>query len=99
MNSASPYHRLAPPPETVAFTFDGREIVAATGDSLAAALIAADAGPFRLTPVSGAPRGPWCMMGACFDCLVEVAGVRVQACMTAVRADMDVRRLDRLARP
>jgi succinate dehydrogenase/fumarate reductase-like Fe-S protein len=37
-----------------------------------------------MTPVSGAPRGPFCMMGACFDCLIEVGGVTRQACMMQV---------------
>ncbi len=95
MSSASPFERLGPPVDTIPFSFEGRELRAVAGESLAAALLAADAGPFRLTPVSGAPRGPWCMMGACYDCLVEVDGESVQACMTAVRAGMAVRRPDR----
>lgn len=96
MSSASPFERLSPPGETVTFRFEGREIRAAAGESLAAALLAADAGPLRLTPATGAPRGPWCMMGACYDCLVEVDGASVQACMTPVRAGLTVRRLQRV---
>ncbi|MFU1477288.1 (2Fe-2S)-binding protein [Roseovarius sp. C7] len=46
---------------------------------------------FRRTPVSGAPRGPFCMMGACFDCLVEIDGVARQACMVEVCAGLDIR--------
>ena len=66
--------------------WDGRNLPARTGESLAAALLAAGVTAFRDTPVSGAPRGPLCMMGACFDCLIEVEGVpNVQACMTPVR--------------
>jgi predicted molibdopterin-dependent oxidoreductase YjgC len=43
--------------------------------------------------VSGEPRAPYCMMGVCFECLVEVDGVpNVQACMTSVREGMTVRR-------
>jgi aerobic-type carbon monoxide dehydrogenase small subunit (CoxS/CutS family) len=60
---------------------------------LAAALLAAGVSVFRTTPVSSGPRAPYCMMGACFECLVEVDGrPAVQACMTEVRAGMDVRR-------
>lgn len=97
MSSASPFERLSPPADTVTFTFEGETIAAAAGDTLAAALLAAGAGPLRRTPATGAPRGPWCMMGACYDCLVEVDGASVQACMTPVREGMAVRRLDRVA--
>ncbi len=77
----------------VRIVFEGEEIAAAAGQSLAAALLAAGIRRFRTTPVSGAPRGPYCMMGACFDCLVVVDGLaNVQACMTPVRDGMRVAR-------
>ncbi|MBM1817970.1 (2Fe-2S)-binding protein [Sulfitobacter pseudonitzschiae] len=60
------------------------------GENLAAALLVAGIMPFRQTPVSGAPRGPFCMMGACFDCLVEIDGVTRQACMLTVTRDMAI---------
>ena len=73
--------------------FDGRAIKARTGDSVAVALLAAGVTTTRTTPVSGAPRGPYCMMGACFDCLAEVDGVAgVQTCLVPVRAGMRVAR-------
>jgi len=64
---------------------DGAWIDLPEGANLAAALLAVGIGVFRRTPVSGAPRGPFCMMGACFDCLVEIDGVLRQACMLEVR--------------
>ena len=57
--------------------------------TLAAALLAAGVSTFRRTPASGAPRGPFCMMGACHDCLVLIDGERVQACMTEVRDGLE----------
>lgn len=70
---------------TVAFTFDGTRIEARAGDSLAAALIAAGVDATRRSAVSDMARGPYCMMGVCFDCLVEVDGVpNRQACMVPV---------------
>ncbi|MGF1611497.1 MAG: (2Fe-2S)-binding protein [Kiloniellales bacterium] len=82
-------------PEAVPITYEGREILARPGDSLAAALLAAGVLDLRDTPVSGAPRSPYCMMGVCFDCLVEVDGLaNCQACMTPVAAGMVVRRQD-----
>lgn len=60
--------------------------------SLAAALLEAGVHTFRHTPVSGQPRGPLCMMGVCFECLVEVDGMpNQQACMSEVKAGMKVR--------
>ena len=81
------------PTESVRITYEGREILAQPGDSLAAALLAAGVLDLRDTPVSGAPRAPYCMMGVCFDCLVEVDGLaNCQACMTPVADGMVVRR-------
>ena len=59
---------------------------ARVGEPLAVALLAAGISQFRETPVSGVARGPLCLMGACFDCLVQVEGeANVQACMVTVR--------------
>jgi predicted molibdopterin-dependent oxidoreductase YjgC len=90
---ASPFLRLREPDAAGRLTWEGEEILAAPGDTLAAALLAAGVEAFRSTPVSGAPRAPYCMMGACFECLVDVDGrPAVQACMTQVRDGMVVRR-------
>lgn len=81
--------------------WEGREIPARAGETLATALLAAGELVFRETPVTGTARGPFCLMGACFDCLVAVDGAQnVQACMTVVKPDLvatrqhGVRRLD-----
>lgn len=75
----------------VKFRFEDQPVEALAGDSIAAALLAAGHLTFRQTPTDAAPRGPYCMMGACFECLVEVDGrPNVQACMTRVREGMTV---------
>jgi hypothetical protein len=75
--------------------FDDRPIPARTGDSIAVALLAAGINTTRTTPVSGAPRGPYCMMGACFECLAIVDGrPNVQTCMMPVSDGMRVKRQD-----
>ncbi|MCV0427444.1 MAG: (2Fe-2S)-binding protein [Roseibium sp.] len=79
----------------VTFNFDGREFTAQEGTPLAAALLGAGVSEFRSTPVSASPRGPFCMMGACFDCLVQIDDVTVQACMTPVRDGLVVKRIPR----
>ncbi len=69
-------------------------MTAREGETVAAALLASGMGVFRETAVSGAARGPWCMMGVCFDCLVEIDGVgNRQACMVEVTPGMVVRRM------
>jgi D-hydroxyproline dehydrogenase subunit gamma len=81
------FKRTDPPDCTI--LWDGKEVPARTGESLAVSLLAAGILTFRETPVTGAARGPLCLMGACFDCLVEVEGQpNVQACMTTVRAGL-----------
>ncbi|MDW3204777.1 MAG: (2Fe-2S)-binding protein [Alphaproteobacteria bacterium] len=72
--------------------FDGRGLSLPEGENLAASLLAAGIHTFRETPLSGAPRAPFCMMGACYDCLVEIDGVVRQACLVAVREGMTIRK-------
>jgi predicted molibdopterin-dependent oxidoreductase YjgC len=69
---------------------DGRPVPAEPGQTVAAALIGAGIVVFRHTP-TGAPRGIFCGMGVCFDCLVTVDGLAEQrACMTPVQRGMRV---------
>jgi predicted molibdopterin-dependent oxidoreductase YjgC len=77
--------------DQVTFTFDGLPITASAGDSVAAALLAAGIRACRTTPVSGAPRGPYCMMGICYECLVRIDGVgNRQGCLVSVQEGMKV---------
>ncbi|HEX2113283.1 MAG TPA: (2Fe-2S)-binding protein [Alphaproteobacteria bacterium] len=77
--------------EMVTITVDGTPVRAATGDTVAAALLAAGFDHCRTTPVSGAPRAPYCMMGVCFDCLITIDGVgNRQGCLVRVRDGMAV---------
>lgn len=74
----------------VKIEFDGKEISAIDGENLAAALFVGGIKVLRETPTTSAPRAGFCMMGACFDCLVEIDGETVQACMTEVRGGLKV---------
>ena len=79
----------------VTLLVQGQPITARAGDTLAMALLNAGVVPFRQTPVFGQPRSPLCLMGACFDCLVEVDGQpNVQSCMVEVAEGMQVRLLN-----
>ncbi|WP_419905450.1 (2Fe-2S)-binding protein [Kiloniella sp.] len=77
----------------VDFIFDGKNLSVVPGTTVAAALLAAGQLHFRETPVSGQKRGPFCMMGACYDCLVQIDGVTVQACMTSITEGLEVHRV------
>lgn len=70
---------------------DGEPMVAYEGETVAAALIASGVHAFRHTAKLGAPRGIFCGMGICFDCLMTVNGVpNVRACVTPVESGMVV---------
>jgi len=96
MPNASPFRRLPDANDrAVAITFEGRTLEARAGDSVAAALLVAGVTTIRRTPVSGAPRGPNCMIGVCFECLVEIDGEpNRQACMIEARDGMEVQPMD-----
>lgn len=77
---------------SVEIVLDEHPVTVEAGQPLAAALMKAGLSVFRRTPVSGAPRAPYCMMGVCFECLVEIDGVpNQQSCMVEVREGMRVR--------
>ena len=72
---------------------EGRTVIVPAGASAAAALLAAGFASIRQTPVEGCERGPYCMMGVCFDCLAEIDGVaNRQSCMIEVRPGMRISR-------
>jgi D-hydroxyproline dehydrogenase subunit gamma len=76
--------------DSLRFTFNGAEVTGQSGDTIAAALLAKGHRVFRQTPTTAAPRGPYCMMGSCFECLVVVDGETVQACQTAAQDGLTV---------
>ena len=85
---ARPHDAAAP---ALTIVVDGARVAAREGESVAAALLASGRLATRTTPVSGAARGPWCLMGACFDCLCIIDGEPSrQACLVAVRDGMTV---------
>ena len=78
---------------TINLTVDGEPMFAQSGDTVAAALLA-HSGDASRESGNGSPRTAFCMMGVCFDCLIEIDGrPNVQSCMTQVREGMVLRRL------
>ena len=77
----------------VTITFDRTPYRVPAGISVAAALLAVGIHNFRESAVGRAPRAPYCMMGVCFECLVEIDGVASrQGCLITVKDGMQVRR-------
>lgn len=71
-------------------TFEGREIPFEPGQSVAAALIAAGIRSWRTTRHDAAPRGLFCGIGACYDCLVTINDTPAQRACLAPAHDGDV---------
>ena len=76
--------------QPVPFTFDGREIIADSGDSVASALIEAGIRGFRKANADDM-RGVFCGMGVCSECAVVIDGFPgLLACMTLVEPGMAI---------
>jgi predicted molibdopterin-dependent oxidoreductase YjgC len=75
----------------VTLSVDGEPCTVPAGAPVASALLQRGFAS-RISGVSGSPRAPYCMMGVCFECLVEIDGVpNKQACMVVAEAGMVVR--------
>lgn len=70
---------------------DGRPVKAHAGQTVAAVLLAAGIRAFRRTVQRDEPRGVFCGMGVCYECLVTVNGAaNTRACVTVVAPDMTI---------
>ena len=70
---------------------NGQPLITDAARSVAAVLLEARGPRLRTTARAGEPRGMFCGMGICFDCLVTVDGRSgVRACMTPVREGMRI---------
>lgn len=75
----------------VSISVDGKEIQAVEGEPIAAALLAQGMRVMRKTPRFGEPRGVFCGIGRCTDCIMTVDGVpNVRTCVTPVKGGMVV---------
>ena len=77
--------------QSVSVEIDGQNHQVPAGISVAAAILLSGLKKNRFTPISGEPRLPYCMMGLCFDCLMQIDGVpNQQACQILVRDKMKI---------
>ncbi len=81
----------APPARSVTILVDGRPIEALEGEMIASALTAAGIKRLRTTAKGQDPRGIFCAIGRCTDCVMEVNGrPNVRTCITPVAEGMKV---------
>ena len=86
------FKRIRPIGKSVEFYFEDRLVRAQAGDSVAAALLALGVTAFRQPAGDEDFRGPYCMIGNCFECRIEIDGQPDrQACRELVRDGMRVR--------
>jgi predicted molibdopterin-dependent oxidoreductase YjgC len=78
--------------ETVSVTLDGQPVKLPAGITVAAALFGNGDIISRISPTSHKPCSPHCLMGICFECMMEIDGIQRQACMTEVQDGMIINR-------
>lgn len=84
--------RHEPDDASVTITVDGRERVVPAGCSVAVALLFSGVDHSRTTTLGGEPRGVFCGMGSCFDCVATIDGRTSQrTCITEAVDGMDIR--------
>lgn len=85
-------HEAAFTKQTATIILDGKSVEVAAGISVAAALLGIGEILSRKSPSSKKPCSPHCLMGVCYECLMEIDGVNRQACMTEVHEGMVINR-------
>ncbi|BBP76684.1 sarcosine oxidase subunit alpha [Pseudomonas sp. Ost2] len=90
MSAKALFRSIDPVGPRVTIEFDGRRLEVPADTTLAAALLDAGIRQSRQTPVSGAPRTAYCMMGVCFDCLVLIDGISRQSCQVRTQPGLKV---------
>ncbi|SDO48031.1 (2Fe-2S)-binding protein [Desulforhopalus singaporensis] len=79
--------------KTVNVIFEGQNCTVPEGVTVAAALLGHDDNHFCHSAAQGDKRAPYCLMGVCFECLVEIDGLKNrQACLEPVYEGMNVKR-------
>ena len=89
------WHNPVATVDTVTITFEGEALVVPAGITVAAAVLGHNDDHVCKSAAEGEKRAPYCLMGVCFECLVEIDGLNNrQACLEPVYEGMDVKRQD-----
>lgn len=71
--------------DAVTLLVDGRPVSGEAGGSVASLLLAAGIRTLRRSPRAGTPRGAFCLMGICQECVVRIDGALRQSCLVEAR--------------
>ncbi len=83
----------------ITFYYNNAPLQAKQGDTIAAALLSCGIRVFRKTAKNGSPRGVYCGIGQCTDCVVVVNGEpNIRSCVTLVEENMRVEQQQGLGR-
>ena len=77
----------------VEFTFNGAPIWGHAEESIAAALIRSGRMHLRDAPKDADPRGAFCLMGLCQECVVELEGQKIEICRIELQPGIAVKSL------
>lgn len=82
---------ITPPSNRITYFFDGEKGEAFAGQNVAAAILQNGTRILRSTRISNKPRGIFCGIGVCFDCLVIIDGIpNERACLIEIREGMRI---------
>ena len=82
---------IPPRPSLLRFRFDGRELMAPQGSTIAGALLSNGERAWRTTRTGGQRRGLFCGIGTCFDCLIDLNSDKaVRACLALLHEGDEV---------
>lgn len=92
-NSKFEWKNLLATVDTVTITFENEAIEVPAGITVAAAVLSHNDDHVCTSAAKGDKRAPYCLMGVCFECLVEIDGSNNrQACLEPVYEGMNVKR-------
>ncbi len=78
-------------PKYVTLSIDQQSYQIPEGYSVTAAMLSIGHNSNRYSPISGKKRGPYCLMGVCFECVCQIDGIaNRQGCMTIVASGMQI---------
>lgn len=81
----------SPEGKIVKFTYDGKTLEGMEGEPIASALHVAGVMTHRYTKKKHEPRGVFCAIGKCTDCVMVVDGKpNIRTCITPLEAGMSV---------
>lgn len=79
------------PEEKISFYFDGKEMKGVEGEPIAVALKENGVMVHRYTGKKHKPRGVFCAIGRCTDCVMIVNGVpNIRTCITPLEEGMKI---------